>query len=180
MVARTSLTAEIEHSHRPWSASLRSDILIPQSVSRIPFFVIRPPSYLKQKLQDILKPQISKRGRYSISHINQQLTISQYLLKIWCINLFLFCNIVKNLVHLQYILCSLTCFQSLNLNLKPIAYLSKIFRQSPVFFILNLNTFLSHTTNIATLVGLRHPVTILVTDFSSPHKLTNDLLIQNF
>ena len=36
------------------------------------------------------KPQISNRGRFSISKINQQMTICQQILKIWCINLFLF------------------------------------------------------------------------------------------
>ena len=35
-------------------------------------------------------PQISIRGRYSISNINQQLTICQQMLRIWCIHLFLF------------------------------------------------------------------------------------------
>ena len=30
---------------------------------------------------------------------------------------------------------------------------------------------------MATLVGLRHPVTIFVTDFTSPDELTNDILI---
>ena len=33
---------------------------------------------------------------------------------------------------------------------------------------------------MATLVSLRQPVTILVTDITSPDKLTNDLLILNF
>ena len=37
-----------------------------------------------------VSPQISNRGRYGISNINQQLTICQQMLKIWCINLFLF------------------------------------------------------------------------------------------
>ena len=46
-----------------------------------------------------LKPQISNRGRYSISNINQQLTICQQMLKIWCIHLFLFFfNAVKKFV----------------------------------------------------------------------------------
>ena len=47
---------------------------------------------------------ISNRGRYSISSINKQLTICQQILKIWCIDLFFFCNVVKKLVHLKYIL----------------------------------------------------------------------------
>ena len=40
--------------------------------------------------QDWLGTQISNRGRYSISNINQQLTIYLQMLKTWCINLFLF------------------------------------------------------------------------------------------
>ena len=45
------------------------------------------------------RPQISNWGRYSISNINQQLTICQQMLKIWCINLF-FAMLWKKLVHL--------------------------------------------------------------------------------
>ena len=33
---------------------------------------------------------------------------------------------------------------------------------------------------MATLINPRHPVTIVVTDFTGPNKLTNDLLILNF
>ena len=41
-------------------------------------------------------------------------------------------------------------------------------------------TLLSHTTNMATLVNLRQPVTIAVTDFTNPDNLTNDLHILNY
>ena len=34
--------------------------------------------------------QISNRGRYRISNINQQLAICKHMLKVWCIHLFLF------------------------------------------------------------------------------------------
>ena len=40
-------------------------------------------------------------------------------------------------------------------------------------------TIMSYTTNVATFVVLRHPVTIWVTDFTNPYNLTNDLLILN-
>ena len=33
---------------------------------------------------------------------------------------------------------------------------------------------------MATFVDLRHPVNILITDFTNPDNLTNDLLILNF
>ena len=33
---------------------------------------------------------------------------------------------------------------------------------------------------MATLINPRHPVTIAVTDLTSPNQLTNDLLILNF
>ena len=42
----------------------------------------------------VSQTQIFNRGRYSFSNINQQLTISQQTLKTWCINLFLFCNVM--------------------------------------------------------------------------------------
>ena len=35
----------------------------------------------------------------------------------------------------------------------------------------------SHTTNMATFVILKHPVTILITDLTNPDNLTNDPLI---
>ena len=41
------------------------------------------------------RAQISNRGRYSISNINQHLTNCQQMLKIWCFHLFLFCNVMK-------------------------------------------------------------------------------------
>ena len=40
--------------------------------------------------------------------------------------------------------------------------------------------FNCHTTNIATFIVLRHPVPILVTDFTNLHTLTNELLILDF
>ena len=40
--------------------------------------------------------------------------------------------------------------------------------------------FKSCTTNMATFVIIRHPVTILVTYFTKPDNLTDDLLILNF
>ena len=43
------------------------------------------------------RAQISNRGRYSISNINQHLTNCQQMLKIWCIHLFLFCNVMKKI-----------------------------------------------------------------------------------
>ena len=42
-------------------------------------------------------PQISNRGRCSIRNINQQLTICQQMLKIWCIHLSLICNVMKKI-----------------------------------------------------------------------------------
>ena len=48
-------------------------------------------------LTDESYPQISNRGRYSISNTHQQLTICQQMFKIWCIHLFLFCNVVKKI-----------------------------------------------------------------------------------
>ena len=47
--------------------------------------------------------------------------------------------------------------------------------RDPYFSYLNKPSFLSHATNMVTLVGLRHPVTILVTDFTSPDKLITPL-----
>ena len=41
---------------------------------------------------------IYNRGRYSICNINQQLTNCQQILKIWCIHLFLFCNVMTKIV----------------------------------------------------------------------------------
>ena len=43
--------------------------------------------------------QTSNRWRYSISNVNQQLTICQEMLKTWCINIFLFAMLCKKLVH---------------------------------------------------------------------------------
>ena len=54
-----------------------------------------------------------------------------------------------------------------------------MYRESPKLFLFDKH-FLVHTTNMATLVGLRHPVTIAITHFTSPDKLTNDFLILNF
>ena len=56
----------------------------------------------------------------------------------------------------------------------------KSFINKVPFFHIKLNTFWSHTTNMATFIGLTHPVTGLVTDVTSPDKLTNDFLILNF
>ena len=42
-------------------------------------------------------PQISNRGWYCISNINQPLTICQQMLKMWCNHLFLFCYVVKTI-----------------------------------------------------------------------------------
>ena len=52
---------------------------------------ITPPFLTPSVIGHILAtlPQISNRERYSISNINQQLTICQQMLKIWYINLFL-------------------------------------------------------------------------------------------
>ena len=61
----------------------------------------------------MVKPQIYNRGRYSISNINQQLTICQQMLKIWCIHLFLFCNFMKKIG--AFIVYSLS-FNLANLN----------------------------------------------------------------
>ena len=47
----------------------------------------------------------------------------------------------------------------------------------PYFSYLTKAPFYYHTTNIATLFGLTHPVPISVTDLTSLNKLTNDLLI---
>ena len=43
-----------------------------------------------KKKQDGLRPQIFNKGRYSISNINQQLTICRQMLKTWWVNLFVF------------------------------------------------------------------------------------------
>ena len=51
-------------------------------------------------LFDLSISEISNRGRYSISNINQQLTTCQQMLKFGALISFFFCNIVKNLVHL--------------------------------------------------------------------------------
>ena len=48
----------------------------------------------------------------------------------------------------------------------------------PYFSYLSKNPF-KYTTNMATFVVRRHPVTILVTDFTNPENLTNVLLILN-
>ena len=56
---------------------------------------------------------------------------------------------------------------------------AKMFRQSPIFFKFSLKPSLSYNTNMATFVTLRHLVNILVTDFTNPSNLTNDLLIFN-
>ena len=49
--------------------------------------------------------------------------------------------------------------------------------QCPIFFLSIKKLFMSYTTNMATFVALRHPVITLVTDFTCPDNLTNDLLI---
>ena len=54
-----------------------------------------------------------------------------------------------------------------------------MYRQSPIFFILHYEPFWSHTTNMATFVVLRHPVTILVIVLNTPDNLTNDIIILN-
>ena len=54
-----------------------------------------------------------------------------------------------------------------------------MYRQSPIFLMWYKESLLSSTTNMATFVVLRHPVTISVTAITSPDKLTNDLLILN-
>ena len=58
---------------------------------------------------------------------------------------------------------------------KNVIQLYKMYRESSTFFI--LNTSKSYTTNMATLVILKHPVTILITGFTNPDNLTDDLLI---
>ena len=44
------------------------------------------------------KPQISNGGRYCISNTNQQINSCRQMLITWCINLVLFCNVVKKQV----------------------------------------------------------------------------------
>ena len=55
----------------------------------------------------MVRPQISNKGRYSISNTHQELTNCQQMVKNWCIHLFLIlqCNVVKKLVHLEHRLC---------------------------------------------------------------------------
>ena len=55
--------------------------------------------------------------------------------------------------------------------------LSVIYRQSPIFFISYKNTFCHIIKKMATFIALRHPVTILVTVFTNPNNLTNDMFI---
>ena len=46
-------------------------------------------------------------------------------------------------------------------------------RQSPILFPWHIKSLLSHSTNMATFVELRQPVTTLVTAFNNHKNLTN-------
>ena len=55
------------------------------------------------------RPQIFNRGRNSFCNINQQLTICQQMLKIWCTYLFLFCNVMNKIGAFTLYFCHYIC-----------------------------------------------------------------------